>query len=407
MINMLKVNPNYQKLPGGYLFPEIGRRTKAFAATNPPMPIIRMGIGDVTQPLAPAVVEAMAKAVEEMGHIETFRGYLDDPGYDFLVEKIVQFDYKSRGMDIAADEIFVSDGAKCDTGNIGDIFDIDNKVAVCDPVYPVYVDTNAMAGRAGDFGADGRWSNLIYMSCVESNGFVPDLPSEVPDMIYLCYPNNPTGGTANKEQLKLWVDYANKHGSVILFDSAYEAFITEPDVPRSIYEIAGAQECAIEFRSYSKTAGFTGTRCAYTVVPKALVRGGVSLHALWSRRQATKFNGVPYIIQRGAEAIYSDIGRPQIQATIDSYMANAKVIREAMTDAGLTCYGGINAPYIWVKAPGGAGSWDFFDKILKEACIVTTPGAGFGPSGEGFVRLTAFNSAENTAAAMERIRAIL
>ena len=404
---MLKVNPNYQKLPGGYLFPEIGRRTKAFAATNPPMPIIRMGIGDVTQPLAPAVVEAMAKAVEEMGHIETFRGYLDDPGYDFLVEKIVQFDYKSRGMDIAADEIFVSDGAKCDTGNIGDIFDIDNKVAVCDPVYPVYVDTNAMAGRAGDFGADGRWSNLIYMSCVESNGFVPDLPSEVPDMIYLCYPNNPTGGTANKEQLKLWVDYANKHGSVILFDSAYEAFITEPDVPRSIYEIAGAQECAIEFRSYSKTAGFTGTRCAYTVVPKALVRGGVSLHALWSRRQATKFNGVPYIIQRGAEAIYSDIGRPQIQATIDSYMANAKVIREAMTDAGLTCYGGINAPYIWVKAPGGAGSWDFFDKILKEACIVTTPGAGFGPSGEGFVRLTAFNSAENTAAAMERIRAIL
>ena len=404
---MIKVNSNYQKLPGGYLFPEIGRRTKAFAAANPPMPIIRMGIGDVTQPLAPAVVEAMAKAVEEMGHIETFRGYLDDPGYDFLVEKIVQFDYKARGVGIEADEIFVSDGAKCDTGNIGDIFDIDNKVAVCDPVYPVYVDTNAMAGRAGDFSADGRWSNLIYMPCVESNGFVPDLPSEVPDMIYLCYPNNPTGGTASKEQLKLWVDYANKHGSVILFDAAYEAFISEPDVPRSIYEIEGAQECAIEFRSYSKTAGFTGTRCAYTVVPKALVRGGVSLHALWSRRQATKFNGVPYIIQRGAEAVYSDAGRPQIQATIDGYMANAKVIRAAMTHAGLTCYGGVNAPYIWVKAPNGMGSWDFFDKILKEACIVTTPGAGFGPSGEGFVRLTAFNTAENTAAAMERIRAIL
>jgi len=264
-----------------------------------------------------------------------------------------------------------------------------------------------MAGRAGDFGADGRWSNLIYMPCVESNGFVPDLPSEVPDMIYLCYPNNPTGGTASKEQLQMWVDYANKHGSVILFDSAYEAFITEASVPRSIYEIPGAQECAIEFRSYSKTAGFTGTRCAYTVVPKALKRDGVSLHALWSRRQATKFNGTSYIIQRGAEAVYSDAGRPQIQATIDYYMANAKVIRAAMTDAGLTCYGGVNAPYIWVKAPNGLGSWDFFDKILKEACIVTTPGAGFGPSGEGFVRLTAFNTAENTAAAMERIRAIL
>ena len=404
---MVKLNSNYQKLPGGYLFPEIARRTRAFAETNPPKIIIRMGIGDVTRPLAPAVVEAMEKAAREMGSPDTFKGYLDDPGYDFLREKIVAFDYKARGMNITVDEIFVSDGAKCDSGNIGDIFDIDNKVAVCDPVYPVYVDTNAMAGRAGDFGPDGRWTNLIYMPCVESNGFVPDLPKEVPDMIYLCYPNNPTGGTASKAQLQMWVDYANKHGSVILFDAAYEAFISEPDVPRSIYEIPGAETCAIEFRSFSKTAGFTGTRCAYTVVPKALVRQDISLHAMWSRRQATKFNGVPYIIQRGAEAVYSPEGRQQVQETIAYYMQNAKTIREALEGAGLTCYGGVNAPYIWVKAPGGMGSWDLFDKLLTTACLVTTPGAGFGPSGEGFVRLTAFNSAENTAEAVNRIREVL
>jgi LL-diaminopimelate aminotransferase len=404
---MVKLNENYQKLPGGYLFPEIAKRARAFAETNPPRPLIRMGIGDVTQPLAPAVVEAMEKAVQEMGRQETFRGYLDDPGYDFLREKIVAFDYKARGVDLRADEIFVSDGAKCDTGNIGDIFGLDNKVAVCDPVYPVYVDTNAMAGRAGDFGADGRWSKLIYMPCTEANGFVPDLPKETPDMIYLCYPNNPTGGTASREQLQMWVDYANKHGSVILFDSAYEAYISEPDIPHSIYEIDGAQTCAIEFRSYSKTAGFTGTRCAYTVVPRALERGGVSLNAMWSRRQATKFNGVPYIIQRGAEATYSPIGRQQISQTIAYYMENAKMIRASLGEAGLTCYGGVSAPFVWLKAPGGMGSWDFFDRLLTRACLVTTPGAGFGPSGEGFIRLTAFNTAANTAEAMERVKSVL
>ena len=404
---MVKINANFQKLPGGYLFPEIGRRARAFAASNPPKPIIRMGIGDVTRPLVPAVVEAMQKAVAEMGDVSTFRGYLDDPGYDFLREKIVRFDYGARGVDISADEIFVSDGAKSDSGNIGDIFAVDNKVAVCDPVYPVYVDTNAMAGRAGDFGADGRWTNLIYMPCTEENGFVPDLPKEVPDLIYLCYPNNPTGGTASKGQLKMWVDYANLHGSVILFDAAYEAFISQADVPHSIYEIEGAKTCAIEFRSYSKTAGFTGTRCAYTVVPKDLQRQGVSLHALWDRRQATKFNGVAYVIQRGAEAIYSEAGRAQILETIAYYMENARVIREALSGVGLTCYGGQNAPYVWVKAPGGMGSWDFFDRILKEACVVTTPGAGFGPNGEGFVRFSAFGSAENTAEAMVRVKGVL
>ena len=404
---MVKLNANYQKLPGGYLFPEIARRTNAHLATKPALPLIRMGIGDVTRPLAPAVVDAMAAAVAEMGQAATFRGYLDDPGYAFLREAICAADYTARGASITVDEIFVSDGAKSDCGNIGDIFDVDNKVAVCDPVYPVYVDTNAMAGRAGDFGANGKWTNLIYMPCVESNSFVPDLPNTVPDLIYLCYPNNPTGGTATRQQLKDWVDYANKHGSVILFDSAYEAFITEPGIPHSIFEIPGAETCAIEFRSFSKTAGFTGTRCAYTVVPKALTRGDVSLHALWNRRQATKFNGVSYIVQRGAAAVYSDAGQAQIRATIDYYLQNAAIIKSAVESVGLTCYGGANSPYIWIKTPNGIGSWEFFDRVLTEACLVTTPGAGFGPSGEGFVRLTAFNSKEATMEAMERFRKVV
>lgn len=404
---MLKVNSNYAKLPGGYLFPEIARRQAAFAAEGTSKPIIKMGIGDVTLPLPEAVIEAMHKAVDEMADAGTFRGYAPDLGYDFLREAIAENDFRSRDVAIATDEIFVSDGAKSDCANIGDIFDVNNKVAICDPVYPVYVDTNAMAGRAGSFGDDGRWANLIYMPCVESNGFVPELPSEVPDLIYLCYPNNPTGGAASKEVLGLWVDYANKNGSVILFDAAYEAFISEADIPRSIFEIPGAETCAIEFRSFSKTAGFTGTRCAYTVVPKALTRDGMSLNAMWNRRQATKFNGVPYIIQRGAEACYSPEGKKQIEANITYYMENAGIIRDGLSEAGLTVYGGVNAPYIWVKTPGGLASWEFFDKILRQACVVTTPGAGFGPSGEGFLRLTAFNTSEATAEAVLRIKAII
>lgn len=404
---MLKINANYSKLPGGYLFPEIARRQRAFEAEGPGLPIIKMGIGDVTRPLVPAVVEAMHRAVDEMGRTETFRGYAPDHGYDFLRSAIVQGDYKSRGIDISADEIFVSDGAKSDCANIGDIFDISNKVAVCDPVYPVYVDTNAMSGRAGEYGESGYWSDIIYMPCVEENNFTPELPESVPDMIYLCYPNNPTGATATKEALQAWVDYALQNGSLILFDSAYEAFITEADIPRSIYEIQGAKECAIEFRSFSKTAGFTGTRCAYTVVPKELVRDGVSLNSMWSRRQSTKFNGVPYIVQRGAEACYTPEGRKQILENVKYYLDNAKIIRDALADAGLTVFGGVNAPYIWIKTPDNMPSWDFFEKILREACVVTTPGAGFGPNGEGYLRLTAFNTASATREAVERITGIL
>lgn len=405
---MVRINENFLKLPGGYLFPEIARRVRAFQQENPPMPLIRLGIGDVTQPLAPAVVEAMHKATEEMGRKETFRGYLDDSsGYDFLKEAICQHDYKARGVDISPDEINISDGAKSDCGNIGDIFSVDNIVAVCDPVYPVYVDTNAMAGRAGDFTSEGRWSKLVYLPCTEENGFFPDLPETVPDLIYICSPNNPTGAAATKEQLKVWVDYANKHGSVILYDSAYEAFITDENIPHSIFEIPGAETCAIEFRSFSKTAGFTGTRCAYTVIPKALERGGVSLLSLWQRRQNTKFNGVAYVVQRAAEAVYSEEGRRQVKETIDYYLNNAKIIREGFAKAGLTAYGGVNAPYIWVKTPGGMPSWDFFDLLLKKACVVTTPGAGFGPSGEGFIRVTAFGDVDATREAIERITSLL
>lgn len=403
---MLKINDNYQKLPGGYLFPEIGRRVRAF--TNPSKPIIKLGIGDVTRPLAPAVVEAMVKASREMGDAATFRGYCEETcgAYDFL-RFTIRDSYKANGVDIADDEIFVSDGAKSDCGNIGDIFSVDNIVAVCDPVYPVYVDTNAMAGRAGDY-VDGKWSKLIYLPCVAENGFFPELPQEgVPDIIYICSPNNPTGAAATKEQLKVWVDYANEHGSIILYDSAYEAYITEPGIPHSIFEVEGAKTCAIEFRSFSKTAGFTGTRCGYTVVPKALERGGASLNAMWNRRQGTKFNGVPYVVQRAAEAVYSPEGWKQNMENIAYYQNNAKVIREGLSKAGLTVYGGINAPYIWFRTPEGTGSWEFFDKLLHEACVVTTPGAGFGPSGEGYIRLTAFGDAGATQEAVERIASIL
>lgn len=403
---MIKVNQNFLKLPGGYLFPEIGRRVRAF--TNPSKPLIRLGIGDVTQPLAPAVIEAMHKATEEMGHKETFRGYCEETcyAYDFL-RFAIRDDYKAHGVDIADDEIFVSDGAKSDCGNIGDIFSVDNVVAVCDPVYPVYVDTNAMAGRAGDY-VDGQWSNLVYLPCTAENGFFPDLPKDrVPDMIYICSPNNPTGAAAAKEQLKVWVDYANAHGSIILYDSAYEAFITEPGIPHSIFEVEGAKTCAIEFRSFSKTAGFTGTRCAYTVIPKVLERDGANINALWNRRQGTKFNGVPYVVQRAAEATFTPEGRKQIMATIQYYLNNAKVIKDGLSKAGLTVYGGVNAPYIWFRTPDGEDSWSFFDRLLHEACVVTTPGAGFGPSGEGYIRLTAFGDADATKEAVERVASIL
>ncbi|MCX7714944.1 MAG: LL-diaminopimelate aminotransferase [Clostridia bacterium] len=404
---MAKINENYLKLPGSYLFSTIAKKVNEYTAKNPDKKIIRMGIGDVTRPLAKAVTDAMHDAVEDMGSYEGFHGYGPEQGYDFLRMLIVENDYKKRGIDIAIDEIFVSDGAKSDTGNITDIFAVDNTVAVCDPVYPVYVDTNAMAGRAGDFGKDGRWTNLIYMPCTEESGFLPALPSKHADLIYLCFPNNPTGMAATKEQLAVWVDYARRNGSVILFDSAYEAFIQDEDVPHSIYEIEGAKECAIEFRSFSKTAGFTGTRCAYTVVPKELKVGGVMLNGLWLRRQTTKFNGVPYIVQKGAAAVYSEQGQKEIKETISYYMNNAKIIREGLACAGLTVYGGVNAPYIWAKTPNGLGSWEFFDSLLEKAAVVTTPGAGFGPSGEGYIRLTAFSTLDATKEAVERIKKIL
>ena len=405
---MTKVNQNFLKLPGSYLFSEIARRLAAYTAEHPEAKMIRLGIGDVTRPLAPAVIEAMHKAVDEMGTFEGFHGYGPEQGYDFLRQAIAKTDYAARGVDIKPEEIFVSDGAKSDCGNIGDIFGTDNVVAVCDPVYPVYVDTNAMAGRAGDFQEElGKWSKLVYMPCVEENGFTPEIPQEKVDMIYLCFPNNPTGTVATKEQLKAWVDYANENKAVILYDSAYEAFITQDDVPHTIYEIEGARTCAIEFRSFSKTAGFTGNRCAYTVVPMELERGGAKLNALWNRRQCTKFNGVPYVIQRGAAAVYTEEGQRQIKETIAYYQENARVIREGLTAAGLTCFGGVNAPYIWLKTPDGMGSWEFFDKLLKEANVVTTPGAGFGPSGEGYIRLTAFGDADATKEAVARIRTML
>ena len=405
---MVKINENYLKLPGSYLFSEVARRIAAYTAAHPGVTITKLSIGDVTRPLVPAVIQAMHKAVDEMGTAEGFHGYGPEQGYPFLREAIARHDYAARGMDVKPEEIFVSDGAKSDCGNIGDIFGTDNTVAVCDPVYPVYVDTNAMAGRAGDYVEElGRWNKLIYMPCVEANGFSPEPPKETADLIYLCFPNNPTGATATREQLKAWVDYANANGSIILYDSAYEAFITREDVPHSIFEIEGARTCAIEFRSFSKTAGFTGNRCAYTVVPMELERGGARLNSLWNRRQTTKFNGVPYVVQRGAEAVYTPEGRAQILENIAYYQRNAQVIREGLTAAGLECFGGVDAPYIWLKTPGGMGSWDFFDLVLDQANVATTPGAGFGPSGEGYIRLTAFGGAEDTVQAVDRIREML
>ena len=405
---MVKINENYLKLPGSYLFSEVARRIAAYTAAHPGVTITKLSIGDVTRPLVPAVIQAMHKAVDEMGTAEGFHGYGPEQGYPFLREAIARHDYAARGMDVKPEEIFVSDGAKSDCGNIGDIFGTDNTVAVCDPVYPVYVDTNAMAGRAGDYVESlGRWNKLIYMPCVEANGFSPEPPKEQADLIYLCFPNNPTGATATREQLKAWVDYANANGSVILYDSAYEAFITREDVPHSIFEIEGARTCAIEFRSFSKTAGFTGNRCAYTVVPMELERGGARLNSLWNRRQTTKFNGVPYIVQRGAEAVYTPEGRAQVLENIAYYQRNAQVIREGLTAAGLECFGGVDAPYIWLKTPDGMGSWDFFDLVLDRANVATTPGAGFGPSGEGYIRLTAFGDAGDTVRAVDRIREML
>ena len=405
---MVQLNENYQKLPGSYLFAEIDRRVTAYRREHPDRELIRLGIGDVTRPLAPAVVSAMKQAAAEMGREETFRGYPPYRGYDFLLEAIAQHDYAARGVRLSPEEIFVSDGAKSDCGSIGDIFGPDNRVAVCDPVYPVYVDTNAMAGRAGEYDpGTERWSRLIYMPCTKENGFLPQLPRERADLIYLCFPNNPTGAAATREQLKPWVDYANANGSVILYDAAYEAFITEADVPHTIYEIEGARECAIEFRSFSKTAGFTGTRCAYTVIPKELVRGGVSLNEMWYRRQSTKFNGVPYVVQRGAAAVYTDEGRRQVRETINFYQNNARVILDGLARAGLEVSGGVNSPYIWAATPAGMGSWDFFDLLLTKANVVTTPGAGFGPSGEGYIRVTSFGGADATRQAVERIANLL
>lgn len=407
---MININENFLNLQDSYLFSTIAKKVAEFQKKNLDKRIIKLGIGDVTRPIAPKIIDAMHKAVDEMGNPDTFRGYGPEQGYEFLREKIVENDYKKRGVDIKLDEVFVSDGAKCDCGNIGDILSIDNVVAITDPVYPVYLDTNVMAGRSGKYDEKtGKYQNMIYIPATSENNFIPELPERVPDMIYLCFPNNPTGTTLSKKELKKWVDYAKANKSLILFDSAYEAFISEEDVPHTIYEIEGAKEVAIEFRSFSKTAGFTGVRCAYTVVPKELkayTKTGeeVSLNSLWNRRHGTKFNGVSYPVQRAAEAVYSEEGQKQIKENIAYYMNNAKIIKEGLKSAGYTVYGGINAPYIWLKVPDGLTSWEFFDKLLTEANIVGTPGVGFGPSGEGYFRLTAFGTKENTEEAIERIK---
>lgn len=405
---MFKINDNYLKLPGSYLFSEIAARVAKYQEEHPDKEIIRLGIGDVTQPLAPAIISALHSAVDEMGHAETFHGYAPDLGYAFLREKISKYDYKDRGCEIAPDEIFISDGAKSDSGNIQEIFSLDNKIAVCDPVYPVYVDTNVMAGRTGVYSPEREnFDGVIYMPCTEANGFVPDLPSEVPDIIYLCFPNNPTGGAATKEQLQRWVDYANKNGAVIIYDAAYEAYISEEDIPHSIYECEGARTCAIELRSFSKNAGFTGVRLGFTVVPKDIKdKDGVSLHSLWARRHGTKFNGAPYIVQRAGEAVYSEAGRAQLREQVGYYMRNANVISDSLKSLGYQVSGGVNAPYIWLKTPGRMTSWEFFDRLLEKANVVGTPGCGFGPCGEGYFRLTAFGTYENTLEAMERIAKI-
>lgn len=409
---MAIVNDNYLKLKAGYLFPEIGRRVARFAGENPSAKIIRMGIGDVTEPLPTACIDAMHKAVEEMGHRETFRGYGPEQGFDFLRNAIATNDFQSRAAQISAEEIFISDGSKCDTGNILDIFGAQNVVAVTDPVYPVYVDTNVMAGRTGASDEAGRYAGLVYLPVTAENDFTPELPSGKVDLLYLCYPNNPTGTVATRQTLKKFVDYARANGAIIFFDAAYEAYITDPSIPHSIYEIEGAREVAIEFRSFSKTAGFTGTRCAFTVVPKGLTAKSstgesVELHGLWNRRHTTKFNGVSYIIQRGAEAIYSPAGRQQVRTLIDFYLQNAAILCQGLRDAGLTAYGGTNAPYVWLKTPGNMTSWQFFDHLLSKANVVGTPGSGFGASGEGYFRLSAFNSRANVEEAVVRIKKLL
>jgi LL-diaminopimelate aminotransferase len=405
---MATINDNYLKLKAGYLFPEIARRVNAFAEANPDAKIIRLGIGDVTEPLPEACRTAMIKAVEDMGDRANFKGYGPEQGYAWLREKIATHDFQARGCDISADEIFISDGSKCDTGNILDIFGDNNTIAVTDPVYPVYVDTNVMAGHTGDANEKGEYGGLVYLPVTAENNFTAEIPSQKVDLIYLCFPNNPTGAVASREHLQAWVNYAKAHGSIIFFDAAYEAFITDPAIPHSIYEIEGARDCAIEFRSFSKNAGFTGTRCALTVVPKTLTAkaadgSDVELWKLWNRRQSTKFNGVSYIVQRGAEAVYSEAGQAQTKALVSFYLENAKIIREQLTAAGLSVYGGVNAPYVWVKTPNGLSSWDFFDKLLQTCNVVGTPGSGFGAAGEGYFRISAFNSRDNVNEAMCRI----
>lgn len=402
---MFKLNDNYLKLPGSYLFSTIGKKVKAYSDEHPDKKIIRLGIGDVTQPLAPAIIKALHGAVDEMADAKTFRGYAPDLGYEFLRNVIAENDYKARGCEIAADEIFVSDGAKSDSANIQEILSLDNRIAVCDPVYPVYVDSNVMAGRTGVYDAASQtWSDVIYMPCNAENNFVPELPKETPDVIYLCYPNNPTGTTLTRKQLQVWVDYANKVGALIIYDAAYEAYISEDDVPHTIYECEGARNCAIELRSFSKNAGFTGVRLGFTVIPKDVKCGDVMLHSLWARRHGTKYNGAPYIVQRAGEAVYSAEGKAELKEQVAYYMKNARTIKDGLAAAGYTVFGGVNAPYIWLKTPDNMSSWDFFDYLLENVNIVGTPGSGFGPSGEGYFRLTAFGSYENTVEALERIK---
>jgi LL-diaminopimelate aminotransferase len=406
---MATINDNYLKLQAGYLFPEIAKRVKAYAEANPDAPIIRLGIGDVTEPLPAACRAAMVKAVEDMGSRDTFKGYGPEQGYEWLREKIAKHDFQSRGCEVDAAEIFISDGSKCDCGNILDIFGNNNTIALTDPVYPVYADTNVMAGHTGNANEKGEYEGLVYLPISAENNFTAAIPTDKKvDLIYLCFPNNPTGATATKEYLQKWVDYAKANGSIIFFDAAYEAYITDPSLPHSIYEIPGARDCAIEFRSFSKNAGFTGTRCALTVVPKTLKGkaadgSDVEIWKLWNRRQSTKFNGVSYIVQRGAEAVYSEEGQTQIKELVAFYMANAAIIREKLTAAGIKVYGGENAPYVWVKTPGNLSSWEFFDKLLQTVNVVGTPGSGFGAAGEGYFRISAFNSRENVEEAMRRI----
>jgi LL-diaminopimelate aminotransferase len=407
-IMSVKINENYLLLKSSYIFAEINQKVNKFQEENPDAPIIRMGIGDVTRPLPKAVIKEFHNAVDEMGQGETFMGYGPEQGYSFLIKDIIENDFIPRGIELSEDEVFISDGAKCDTGNIQEIFGLDNVVAVTDPVYPVYVETNVMAGRTGPMGEDGRYENLVYLPCTAENDFVPELPSEPVDLIYLCFPNNPTGTTLTKDQMATWVNYARENKAIILFDAAYESYIMEDDIPHSIYEIEGAKDVAIEFRSFSKNAGFTGTRCAYTVVPKELMAydeegNPQQVNPLWNRRQTTKFNGVSYPIQKAAAAVYTPEGQKEIAESIEYYMKNAAIIRESLLKIGLNVYGGVNSPYIWVKTPEGMNSWGFFDLLLKEANVVGTPGVGFGPSGEGYFRITAFNTLENTKEAMDRI----